>query len=854
TDDVPSCNPTIDEPAQPTDGFSITIDLTGSHSHAGIINDQGVTVNATDYDNNAARIHIDGDGAGVWSDDESTSYPNVVNGEDGRLQEINYSDAKNGSESLIFDLGKNVATSVDVKLSQFYSGEGEKGIALFYLNGVEVASRPFTAGQDTGNQAQQFDLSGIVFDRMVIKAVDHTVGSTTDNSDFHVKEVRFTGPDVIGQVSGNINAEYGADGSGSIALNSTQTETITLADGTAVNLVVDGNKITGIYDATPEDGNNSQDGLAFVLNLDEATGEYSFVQYQELNHDADGMQFGYTITDSDSDSSSCALTIATHQTLLVGSDVDDAGLPNAAGPQWVVGEKSNGESSGDIEGAVKAVIAGDAGDSSTIPVTHDYNFALMLDTSGSMDKSDLEDMVEAVSNLLTSIRNQNYKGGVVKVHIVDFDTNAVSLGTFTINGSNPNAAGGYKAALDTLATMDDVEGDNYYGGSTNYEAAMDKAIAWLPNPNSNVTNYSYFITDGAPNKALDKDGSLTPFIRSEQAMEHIRGKAQDDQRNEIEKLQQLSLVVAVGIGVSAGTNKAGYLNEIDSKSDAILLTDTSGLNQALQQIPPLINISPVGDDHIEGSSRSDIIYGDVLNTDLLADDKGINLPEGSGWSVFEHLEDNDPDWSRQDTIDYINTHKQEIAAETVASGGARREGGDDEINGGAGDDYIFGQEGNDVIDGGSGNDYIRGGSGDDQLIGGSGKDTFAWHVADLVDLGMLNNHQYTQRDEIKDFQLADGAGSGDRLDFSNLLEAPQTGFTLQDLENLLGISFTNGGADTTISYTHTVPVSNSSNVDTFTLNIVLEGVAQNEWNDPGSDGVDQTDVLTQLINSGQLIV
>jgi Ca2+-binding RTX toxin-like protein len=121
--------------------------------------------------------------------------------------------------------------------------------------------------------------------------------------------------------------------------------------------------------------------------------------------------------------------------------------------------------------------------------------------------------------------------------------------------------------------------------------------------------------------------------------------------------------------------------------------------------------------------------------------------------VFAELEANHG-WTRADTINYIRTHAEELAHETVNSQGAGRTGGNDTINGGAGNDFLFGQEGNDTINGGAGNDVISGGSGQNTLTGGEGADTFLF----------LNNPSLGHS-TITDYSNA----QGDKLDISDLL-------------------------------------------------------------------------------------
>ncbi|MCG8684020.1 MAG: DUF5801 domain-containing protein [Desulfobacterales bacterium] len=157
-------------------------------------------------------------------------------------------------------------------------------------------------------------------------------------------------------------------------------------------------------------------------------------------------------------------------------------------------------------------------------------------------------------------------------------------------------------------------------------------------------------------------------------------------------------------GPDPDTDIEGTIN--GSGFDDLIAGDGGGASEGLD---------PTGSDIINGGDGDDIIFGDVMNTDSL---EGSSLPDGSGWEVFQELEDNTGNsWYRDNTLQYIEENHEELAEESG------REGGDDTIHGGEGDDIIYGQEGDDTIYGEEGNDTIDGGSGDDWIDGGSGIDT-----------------------------------------------------------------------------------------------------------------------------------
>jgi Ca2+-binding RTX toxin-like protein len=158
--------------------------------------------------------------------------------------------------------------------------------------------------------------------------------------------------------------------------------------------------------------------------------------------------------------------------------------------------------------------------------------------------------------------------------------------------------------------------------------------------------------------------------------------------------------------------------------------------------------------------------------------------------------------------------------------------GSDIIYGGAGNDTVNGQAGHDYLYGGVGNDTITGGTGNDKLSGGAGADTFQWNLADR---GTLAN---PARDVITDFDTANYAAGGDRLDLRDLLSG--TGATTASvLDGYL--DFSKQGSDTVIN------VRPTGAGGEMTQQIVLQGV------DLTSNGTlsDQT-IIQDLLTRGKL--
>ena len=242
-----------------------------------------------------------------------------------------------------------------------------------------------------------------------------------------------------------------------------------------------------------------------------------------------------------------------------------------------------------------------------------------------------------------------------------------------------------------------------------------------------------------------------------------------------------------------GTTSAGYIKlaAITALSALAILDQIEGLNgqainidnteQLVDAVGALgggMGLNPAGNDTIIGGDGDDIIFGDVLFTDLLAQAAGLNTLPGDGWKVFSQLEAGQglgtfEGWDRSDTLSYIKdtAHHQELATESG------RLGGHDILLGGAGDDIIFGQEGDDLI---------NGGLGDNILSGGSGNDTFQFTDADAGSTNIIID--FGEGKDVLDLQdLLIGEHSGNISEYLN--------FRLEGNDTLLTVSPSGSGDD-----------------------------------------------------------
>ncbi|MFO3654307.1 enhanced entry virulence factor RtxA [Legionella pneumophila serogroup 1] len=486
------------------------------------------------------------------------------------------------------------------------------------------------------------------------------------------------------------------------------------------------------------------------------------------------INMGLSLTDSDGDKVTSSIEINLSPSVFkVGENVDDTSISNV--PHRVGGD------TGVIDGSAGAdILVGDVGGVEIVGTT--ARIAFILDESGSMGQNfggttRLEVLKQTMTDILTELSNT--PNASITVHLVKFASVVNGTGTFEITG------GELQQALDFISGLQIQQG--LFAG-TNYEAALGQTLQWYNSQSGTVdVQQTLFFTDGAPTFYMDGNsteytniarvygnGSQTEEVLWENLFgEHAGGQATSDRINNLTESDPRDLdgtqsysVDTNGDGIfetqsvnsrSSGTtqttndyvrsiadtfnevdalqaygplravsiadNFSVYLQEIDSTGQPYIADSPEVLQDILDELNPFNVLLAAGSDTIQANEENDLIFGDVLFTDKLAEDEGLDLPKGSGWAVFEELEANHG-WSRQDTLDYIKNHADELGRETVLSSGSKRSGGHDTISGGQGDDRIYGQEGNDIIDAGSGDDVIVGGTGNDTLTGGSGADQF----------------------------------------------------------------------------------------------------------------------------------
>ncbi len=639
---------------------------------------------------------------------------------------------------------------------------------------------------------------------------------------------------------------------------------------------------------TPPNG----DAYAFaVADPDDGSAAVGAVQA----HDADGDALSYQITGGNGDGA-YGIDAATGEIRVDGSKVDDlfgkertdtltvrvsdgqGGADTATVDIHLVGDKlvTGANDQNVLAGNVgDDILLGDQGGADvTVRPGQNYNIALVVDTSGSMDEdsgqtkevwvqeghyeglfwnrhwvdtshseeqpmSRMELVQDALKHLAAQLANHD---GKVNVALIGFAGSATDV-------TPDHGQSGYVFKdLDAakLAALIDKIDHLMADGATNYEAAFEQTGDWFQSlpADASYKNLTFFLTDGNP---TTHDG------------EWFGGKVMNygDVANALDDFQQVAGYGEVhAIGIGAGVNESilkffdntdvttqqsvwlndGLFSESLVTADAgqvDLVNDADGLNAALQGGgPDSIDPLPVSSDTLSGGDGNDILFGDVINTDSLSwVGRPDNLPDGSGLDALKaYLKaDLGHDATNQDIYDYIKDHADQFNV----SGDTR--GGNDTLDGGAGNDTLYGQGGNDTLIGGAGNDTLYGGAGDD---------VFVWKLGDQAESG-----QPAAVDHVKDFGVdAAGVHGKDLLDLSDLLQGHTDGATPGDHGDLTQYLHISGdGSKTVID----VKVNaDGTAADHVTQQIVIDNVDLTV----GHGGDTQAQLINSLIHDGKLKV
>ncbi|WP_335917388.1 immunoglobulin-like domain-containing protein, partial [Shewanella chilikensis] len=825
-------------------------DLTGYTGNRGELDFNGFTITARGFtsstDHTLTSANINGSSSGIGVASVGSPYHNIANEVDFR----EFADGTGVSEEVIIDLDPNtLAFGMKIEFANIFGGELESGVVEFWRDGQLISTQTFSSDAGNGDYAADFNVQDGGFDRVVIKATDNgTAPSHGDNSDFTISSIEFTGTGnapAIAYASGEVTAQWGADGQGSLALAGVTDTSLVTASGEAVEVTLSGNTLLGQTDSGD---------LVFKLEFTPGTGHWDFYQYQTMQGTEDGdLDFAVTVTDADGDSYTgniAVVPVFNYQVTEAGPGDQTVNLGNAE--DIVIG---------DLDGTV--VVPG-----------QDYNIAFMVDSSGSINTSTLNTMKSQLAQVFETLKDSagGEQSGTVKIFLVDFDTHA--KGSISVDLNDPNA----------LSTLQNALNDMSSGGGTNYEDVFTTTANWFANgdaqDNSGATNLAFFITDGKPTyynanaggnpKIYDtwwsgNDRSLSQVIGAAYVFGQVytvNGHVVIDESGNVFSVEDFNNVSRSPVGAMRPDAQGNYDYYALAGTGSSTNSDTtanseagfallSGLGVTVEAIGMGSNIDEddlqsydtdgnvqtnidadeladailgneitnmPGSDTLDGGAGNDIIFGDVIRFD------GI---QGQGYSALKAFiagELGQSDATDAEIHNYISEHSNLFDKSGANDKGDTIRGGEgsDILFGQGGNDELYGDNGNDMLVGGNGNDLLVGGNGDDWLTGGQGVDTFSWKAGE------------TGTDHITDFEL-----NKDKLDLSELL----LGEEHNSLEQYFEFSVADG--NTTISI--------DADLDgEFDQHIVLDGV--DLFAEYGSD---ESDIINGLLGSngdGPLLV
>ncbi|WP_444542573.1 VWA domain-containing protein [Halopseudomonas oceani] len=463
------------------------------------------------------------------------------------------------------------------------------------------------------------------------------------------------------------------------------------------------------------------------------------------------LDFGVEIVDADGDTDDAQFGVdvsspAVDQ-LIVGTAEDDT-LNGGRGDDIIIG---------DVEGSYSVV------------VPEDYNIALMVDLSASMDDnsgtgglSRLELMQQSLTKLVNDLGSH---GGAVNVRLITFGGDVGQEATYSLNSPAQ-----VNALLLVIAGLTAYSGYTDMGG-TNYEAALRAAKSWFDaqTPGTpDFENLALFLTDGNPTFHLNNYGNPSDGGSGSSTQYYDMADAVGAMASLVGQSYGVK-VNAIGIGDDINTDYLQYFDNTNSTGNQWIWVDGGWINGAVGQVDNVntaedlelaldssVTVVPkVGDDTLVGTAGDDIIYGDTVSSDSLG-----GAYAGMGYQgVVDYLTDtlgHAP--STEEVIALLRANPLNFYDQTTNEGGA---------------DTIYGGAGNDLLMAGAGDDVLIGGQGNDVMYGGLGADTFVWQSGDAGTVGT------PATDLVMDFSLGT-----DVLDLSSLLG----GIDVADIADYLQVS------------------------------------------------------------------
>ncbi|MEO0841939.1 MAG: Calx-beta domain-containing protein, partial [Cyanobacteria bacterium J06643_5] len=463
---------------------------------------------------------------------------------------------------------------------------------------------------------------------------------------------------------------------------------------------------------------------------------------------------------------------------------------------------------------------------SSSPQNLQYNIAYIIDVSGSMDGTPLQEAKSAYTSLTNSLINSGI-ADVSQFKVIPFD-----------DGVYPSAVVDANEAISTIQGLSS-------GGFTYFAPALYTAYNFFDGLPEGGTNIAYFLSDGEASDSFNSKASL---------------------------LKSLADVQAYGIGDGVDTDQ---LRIVDSDGNISVLQDPSDLTDEF-------NNSDFSADSI---AKIDLLLdGAVVDTiqssELIEDALGLsfegsidNLDVSFGAENLLTAEIFFTDGTPTSTVDFtIASGLEEVTDDNPFDEIVNGTSGDDTIrlgsidlgsNSGAGDDKVVGNDLDNIIDSGSGNDIVFGndgndtittGSGQDRIDGGDGMDTVVYtnqffanssiqkvgNVITVDNTDTLTNVEFIQFSDVRisthnlqpipllttsDIVIAEGNSSNTNAQFTfNLSLAPtedvQFTYSTQDMTAVAGEDY--------IAKTGQVTIAAGETSATVEVEIVADTVSESE--------------------------
>nr|WP_225088202.1 Ig-like domain-containing protein [Pectobacterium colocasium] len=458
-----------------------------------------------------------------------------------------------------------------------------------------------------------------------------------------------------------------------------------------------------------------------------------------------------------------------------------------------------------------------------------YNIAFMVDSSGSMSSTDIENTRTSLSNVFKSLINSasGVNSGTVNIFLADFDTQVGK--TASVNLSDTNALNKLTAVLNSMV------GGSEKGGGTNYEDVFKTTANWFQSDavKKNVgNNLTYFITDGEPTFYQKNETDVVKVSDWNQTL-NIDSFA-------YKPGQSYSMDVRGAVREVIDSKGNVYQYAWSDKSNQVTGTVIGQVHAQGDGTYEISSLGGVGNNSsywaqdyrgkwywVDNSGNRDVSNTNATEAFSLLKKQSTIEAIGIGADLNGNtLKRYDTDGVVQDHIDPANLNK------AILGSSESMHAGNDQLNGGLGNDILFGdvvsfpnidgngitalqnyigkqlgmqtgvptakemhsyiathgaefdlssaKDGNDTLNGGAGNDILFGQGGNDTLIGGEGNDLLYGGAGDDILIGGPGGDTLIGgagadifkwqagdigNDVIKDFN----AKEGDRIDLSDLV-------------------------------------------------------------------------------------